>query len=115
MKKLEESPVRERRVLRFLRECRDVVQEILPDGQVILFGSRARGDASALSDYNLLILAANDVDSALVQKLRDAIYDVSLEHDAAPSVFVYSRRLWDSPAWRESPLHSDVEREGVLV
>jgi len=115
MKKLEESPVREDRVLRFLCVCRTTARRIQPDSQVILFGSRARGDASVDSDYDLLILTEAPANPALVQRLRDALYDTGLEHGAVPSDFIYSRRVWHSPAWRETPLHANVEREGVLV
>lgn len=39
-----------------LRRIKKLVHEIVPDAQIILYGSRARGDAHANSDYDILIL-----------------------------------------------------------
>ncbi|MDR3339343.1 MAG: nucleotidyltransferase domain-containing protein [Candidatus Symbiothrix sp.] len=39
-----------------LEEIKQLKQEILPDGKLILFGSQARGDATEESDWDLLIL-----------------------------------------------------------
>jgi len=39
-----------------LESIKDVLQTIVPNAKVILFGSRARGDARKGSDWDLLIL-----------------------------------------------------------
>ena len=42
-----------------LRRCREAVWEVTPSATVILYGSRARGDATPESDYDLLVLVRN--------------------------------------------------------
>lgn len=44
-----------------LKKCCDSIREIDPSAEVILYGSRARGDAEPESDYDLLVLIDRDV------------------------------------------------------
>ena len=115
MKRVDDWQVSDEAARRFLLECRDSARRIDPHAEVILFGSRARGEGSAESDYDLLVLCEGDVSACLRQRVRDALYDVGLKYDVVASVFVYSRRQWDSPPWRATPLHERVEEEGVLI
>ena len=39
-----------------LTKIKRVIKTIFPDGQVILFGSRSRGDFERQSDYDLLVI-----------------------------------------------------------
>jgi predicted nucleotidyltransferase len=43
---------------RLLAKCKAVVQAMMPRARVVLFGSRARGDARPDSDYDLMIVSA---------------------------------------------------------
>lgn len=42
-----------------LEQVKQSVHEIEPDADIILYGSRARGDAHAESDWDFLILLSN--------------------------------------------------------
>ena len=54
---------------RLLARCRDIVLAIEPGAEVILYGSRVKGDSRPDSDYDIFIL----VDSPLNRKLEDRI------------------------------------------
>ncbi len=72
---------------------KSTVHSFLPDAQVLLFGSRARGEGDAYSDYDLLIVTndtytprgkmdwENRIRKALVLSL-DAPFDVILQSKA---------------------------------
>jgi predicted nucleotidyltransferase len=47
-----------------LEQIRQVKRAVLPHGQLILFGSRARGDARTDSDWDLLILIDRSLHTA---------------------------------------------------
>jgi len=91
------------------------VQRLVPDADVILFGSRARGDAAPDSDYDILVLCEGEEPPALKQAVQEALDEVALEHDAVAPALVHSRARWESPLARATPLHAAVAREGVLL
>ncbi len=100
---------------RIAHACKAAVRSILPDADVVLYGSRARGDAGAKSDFDLLSIVAGPVSPAACQAVSDAIYEVELERGIVVSCLVCSREQWDAPPWRAAPLREIIEREGIAL
>lgn len=82
---------------------------------MILYGSRARGDARPDSDWDLLILLDGPVDERRADAVRDRLFDLGLELGAVLTAIVRSRTEWESPRWRSMPFHVSVSRDGVEV
>lgn len=99
----------------FLRKIQRVVHTIVPDSQVILYGSRARGDAGRFSDWDILILVDGLVDSKLVQHVRDALYDLELESGRIISSILRTSQEWNSPKYAVMPFKNQVEHEGIIL
>ena len=87
----------------------------MPDADVILYGSRARGDANEYSDYDILVLVDQPVNIALKDRILSRVYPLELETEAMLTVVTYDRRQWESSPYREMPFHKNVERDGVIV
>ncbi len=97
-----------------LQRCKRAIRTVVPDADVILYGSRARGDATADSDYDLLVLVDRPADVAVHEQLISRISP--LEGDGAVlTLAVYNRTLWNSRLYQAMPFHENVDREGVLL
>ncbi len=98
-----------------LDRCRQAIRRVAPDADIILYGSRARGDAQEYSDYDLLVLVDQPASIALKDRILSSIYPVELETGAMLTLVTYNRRQWESLPYREMPFHENVERDGVAL
>jgi predicted nucleotidyltransferase len=93
---------------------RQTINDIDPDAEVILYGSRARGDEKTDSDWDILILTDYAVDLNTEQQFRDKLYDLELETGEPFSVFVYSKKEWTTKQ-RITPFYENVNQEGISL
>ena len=94
---------------------RAIVDEVEPE-QVILFGSRARGDARSDSDVDLIVVESDSFSegrSAYREEVR--LWNVLGRFDVAADVLVYSHD--DVTYWRDSLNHvlARALREGRVL
>ena len=95
-----------------LAQIRDVVRRVEPGAPVILYGSRARRDARADSDWDLLVLLEGPVSGRREDVLREQLYDLELETGAVLSAVIRSAQEWDTPLSRAMPFHAAITRDG---
>ncbi len=93
---------------------RQYVSAIDPDAEVILYGSRARGDEKVDSDWDLIILTDYSVDLPIERRFRYKLYDLELDTGESFSIFVYSKNDWQKKH-SISPFYQNVTREGVRL
>lgn len=91
------------------------IHEKDPNAEAFLFGSRARGDSSPDSDWDILILVDNEkVTNDLEDKFRDDLYEIELESGQVISTFIYPKEYWSSTLIY-SPLYKNVNQEGIRL
>jgi predicted nucleotidyltransferase len=90
------------------------VREIDPLADIILYGSRARGDARPDSDWDILILVNSTADIETEKVFRHKLFDVELELGEALSTFVYNKQEWNSKYWM-TPLYKNISIEGIMI
>lgn len=90
------------------------INAIDPNADVILYGSRARGDERPDSDWDILILTNDDADLVTERQFRNKLYDLELETGEALSVFVYSKNDWETKQ-RITPFFHNVSQEGIMI
>jgi predicted nucleotidyltransferase len=99
-----------------LLECvKQAIQEMEPDAEIILYGSRARKDSGAQSDWDFLILLDGPVNDERIDKIRHRLYEIEWECDEVLCSIVRSREEWNSPLYKSMPFHQDVELDGIVL
>jgi len=98
-----------------LEQVKQTVHEIEPDADIILYGSRARGDAHAESDWDFLILLDGAVDDARTDAIRHRLYDIEWDAGEVLSSIVRSRQEWDTPLYQVTPLFKVIREQGILI
>ena len=79
---------------------------------VVLFGSKARGDAGLDSDLDVLVRLSDD-DAELIWEVRRLAARVSLEYDLLLSARVIGRSHWEMLSRYRFPLYQAIQSEGI--
>ena len=72
-----------------------LVHEIVPDAEVLLFGSQANGTATEESDWDVLVLTQQPVDRALKEKLHNHLFPLSIKEGAVISPLLVQEDNWN--------------------
>ena len=96
-------------------EIQTLKRRILPDERVVLFGSRARGDAREDSDWDLLVLLNKDKKNYIEDYDRYAypFAEIGLKYEAVVSIRLFTTHEWEKQ--KPFPFYKNVEREGVEI
>ena len=104
-------PVRKQYIIRLIRQK---VNEIDDSAEVILYGSRARGNAKKESDWDILILTSYPVSIEIERSFRNNQIDLEIETGEVFSTFVYQKQDWNT-RHKVTPLYHNIKREGVKI
>ena len=98
-----------------LERVKRAVSEMEPDAEIILYGSRARGDSRIQSDWDFLVLLDGPVNDERTDKIRHRLYEIEWESDEVLCCIVRDRQEWNSPLWKNMPFRQNVEQEGIVL
>ena len=90
-----------------------VKQEVIkidPKAEVILFGSRARGDYRKDSDWDFLILLNQPLTKDLKEFILDKLYDLELQTDSVISTIIHTKIEWEERS--VTPIYQVIKKEG---
>lgn len=82
--------------------------------EILIFGSKARGEARPDSDLDVLLIVRNDA-AHLKRELRRVGYLLAATGEVVPSIFAYSQQEWESRKNSGSPFRKAVERDAVKI
>lgn len=82
--------------------------------EMLIYGSKARGQAHAESDLDVLLIVKNDA-SKLKRELRRIGYLLAATADVLPSILAYTQDEWESRKRSGSTFRQAVERDAVRV
>jgi len=98
-----------------LRRVKQAVHELEPGAEIILYGSRARKDSGAQSDWDFLILLDGLVNDERIDRIRYRLYEIEWDCDHVLCSVVRSRKAWNSPLSKSMPFHQNVRLEGIVL
>ena len=98
-----------------LSKIKTLVKDIDRHADIILYGSRARGDEHPDSDWDILILVNSKTDLDYERIFRHRLYEIELEKDIIIGPLILPRDEWENKRYKNHPIHERIDEEGVLV
>ena len=95
-------------------QIKTAVLSVDPAAEVILFGSRARGDSKKDSDWDVLILIDSVVTANIERTFRYRLFDLELETGEVFSTFVNNKKDWNT-RHKVTPFYRSIKKEGVRL
>jgi predicted nucleotidyltransferase len=93
----------------------NVANKTAPDSEVYLYGSRAKGKAKRISDWDLLILLNSaNISFDFETKFMDEFYEIELETGEIISPLIYSKQQWLED-YSFTPLFKNIKNEGIRL
>ncbi|MCX6346986.1 MAG: nucleotidyltransferase domain-containing protein [Actinobacteria bacterium] len=96
-----------------LQELKERLLKKYPEVEIILYGSKARGDFDKESDIDLLILVKSIVNSRLEEEITHITFDIELNYDVVFGKIIENIDFWNMPLAKLMPLHLNIDKEGV--
>lgn len=93
---------------------RQSINQVDDKAEVILFGSRARGDEHKDSDWDIVVLTDYPVNLEKEMQFREYIYELELDRAEHFSLFFYSKKEW-STKHKITPFYENVTLEGIQL
>ena len=96
-----------------LQIVKKAVHEVDDKAEIILFGSRARGDFHKESDWDFLILTKKKESHHLRNEIWEKMFDAELETNEIFGTIVHNKNEWER--YEITPLYQFVQKEGVRL
>ena len=92
------------------------LKSIVPEAEVILYGSEARGEARPDSDFDVLILLPdyNDIPTYIAKRseIFGRMFELSLDLDVEISPLILPKNVWNA---RKTPFTINVINDGRRI
>lgn len=93
-----------------ISKVKSTVQNLDENAQVILYGSRARGDFKKGSDWDFLILLEKELNEKLEEEIRNGLYEIELEVEEVISPIIENNSKWKTLNFL--PFYQNILKEG---
>jgi uncharacterized protein len=83
--------------------------------QIILFGSKAPGDADRYSDIDLTVILREPVHWKTEKAIVERLFDIGITHDVIFTPMIVGSDEWKSRQFRAFPVFHEIQQDGALV
>lgn len=94
----------------------EILRDLAPDAQRILYGSEARGEACEDSDIDILVVIPDVSSRGTYAKrkieITGRLYDVELEYGVSISPLIVLKSIWER---MRTPFTLNVARDGIKL
>jgi predicted nucleotidyltransferase len=97
-----------------LNEFSRRVRARFPAARIWAFGSRARGNATWDSDFDICIVL-DRVDEAITRWVRDIAWEVGFENERVITTIVFDSEQFEDGPMSESTLVENILQEGIVT
>lgn len=98
--------------MNIVKAVKKVVDNIEPNNEIILFGSRARGDHRNDSDWDFLILLdKKSLSKTEKETIREHLYDLELEAGQVISSIIHTKSDWEKRS--VTPIYQIIKEQGL--
>jgi DNA polymerase sigma len=101
--------------LEILHNLKDLLRKKVKLHRVILFGSRARGEATPDSDMDVLIILDEPITNEIRNIVSDCAWKAGFDDGIVVASIVFSRDEWENGPEYYSPFAEAVRSEGIPV
>lgn len=98
-----------------LQAVRDRITTEFCVDRLVLFGSLVRGESEAESDVDLLIVLTEHPTYKMRDRITSLLLDINLEYGTNLSALIVDRQTWDHGLPSASPVHQEIEEEGIRL
>lgn len=99
-------------------KVKTIVLKYDAEAEVILFGSRARGDYHEESDWDFLILTEKNSRAELIKlekQIRSDVFDeIEMRSFDVVQTIIRNKKVWEEKLW-VSPFYESVKEDGVKI
>ena len=98
-----------------LDKIKNIIKKNAPLAKIYLYGSRVRETSHEESDWDILILLAQEkITNEIEEKITDPLYDLEFEIGEVISPMIYSENEWNTK-YSVTPFYHNVMKEGRLL
>ncbi len=98
-----------------VQKASNILKATFPITQIILFGSKARGDDDEESDIDLLLLTDRKIAWKERKAIIDALFEIELSYDVVLSPLIVPDQEWNEGTFSVMPIHEEVAKDGVMM
>jgi predicted nucleotidyltransferase len=114
MKVLEKKWLEKREELAIEEDARTLKSQFCIE-EIILFGSKARGDHDAFSDIDLLLVTSEPLHWKDEKAIVEILFDIGMSHDVIFSPLFASKEGWEGGLFEQFPIYAEIVRDGAVV
>ena len=98
---------------KFISTVKSNILSIDKNAEIVLFGSRARGDQRPDSDWDFLILTSFPESEQNERTIQEKLFYVELESAQAISAIIHSKKYWRK--LKITSLYQNIAKEGKKI